>query len=466
MSVLSKALLFIVLAEPTTIEPRRPLMLDEVLSSTETRHPGLAATRTGVDRARGQVLSARGAFDPRVRVRGTVQPVGYYEWGTVDTEIRARTLAAGLTPFAAWRLGRGNFPIYDGRSLTGRAGEVRAGLELPLLRDSAVDAPRTARRKADNARTIADAEVEQRRLELMRDAAVSYWEWVAANARADIRARQLDLAIARDEGIKRQIADGNTAEIEAIDNRRVIATRDVALVAARRDAQKAAFDLSLYLRDGNGAPSVPGDARRPPALELPPRLAVDVDLEADIAAALRQRPEVALIEQRRRNAELDARLARNQRLPSLAAQAYVAKDLGDAPPEISPVELGVGVVFEIPVALRTARGDAQIARADLRRVAHEQRFLAERIAVEVKNAHVEMTAARRRAELAQTQADLAEQLAAAERSRFDLGDSTILFVNLREEAAADAAASHVDALADYRKARARYQVATGRPPRS
>ncbi len=464
MNLLAIAALCVSLAEPPT--DTRPLELDEVLSSTETRHPSLAAARTGADRARGQVLSARGAFDPRVRVRGAVQPVGYYEWATVDTEVRARTLAAGLTPFAGWRLGRGTFPIYDVRSLTARAGEVRAGLELPLLRDSAIDGPRTARRKADNGIALADAEIEARRLELLRDAAISYWEWVAANARADIRARQLDLAKARDEGIRRQIADGNTAEVESLDNRRVIATRDVALVAARRDAQKAAFDLSLFLRDAAGAPSPPTDDRRPAELELPPRLAVDVDLDADIAAALRHRPEVAAAEQRRRNAELDARLARNQRLPVLGAQAYVAKDLGEAPPDLSPVELGVGVVFEVPIALRTARGDAQVARADLRRVAHEQRFLAERIAVEVKNAHVEMTAARRRAELAQTQADLAEQLAEAERARFALGDSTILFVNLREEAAADAAASHVDALADYRKARARYQVATGRPPRS
>lgn len=466
MSFVAIAALCMALAESPAPADLRPLALDEVLTSTETHHPSLAATRTGADRARGQVLSARGAFDPRLRVRGALQPIGYYEWGTVDTEIRARTLAAGLTPFAGWRLGRGTFPVYDGRSLTARAGEVRAGLELPLLRDSAIDGPRTARRKADNGRRIADAEIESRRLELLRDAAISYWEWVAANERADIRARQLDLAKERDEGIRRQITDGNTAEIESLDNSRVIATREVALVAALRDAQRAGFELSLFLRDANGAPSTPGEERRPADLELPPRLALDVDLEADIAEALRRRPEVTLFEQRRRNAELDARLARNQRLPVLGAQAYVAKDLGEPLPQLSPVELGVGIVFEVPMALRTARGDAQVARADLRRVAHEQRFLAERIAVEVKNAHTEMTAARRRAELAQTQADLAEQLAEAERARFGFGDSTILFVNLREEAAADAAASHVDALADYRKARARYQVATGRPPKS
>lgn len=75
-----------------------------------------------------------------------------------------------------------------------------------------------------------------------------------------------------------------------------------------------------------------------------------------------------------------------------------------------------------------------------------------------------MAAAHRRAEIAARQIELAERLAEAERQRLALGDSTILVVNLREEAAADAAASAIDASADYHKSRARYQVATGRVP--
>jgi hypothetical protein len=41
-------------------------------------------------------------------------------------------------------------------------------------------------------------------------------------------------------------------------------------------------------------------------------------------------------------------------------------------------------------------------------------------------------------------AELAEQLADAERQRFALGDSTILIVNVREDAAADVAAARVE----------------------
>ncbi len=439
--------------------------LEEVFVSVQRHHPSLEAARAGIDRADGVALARRGAFDPRVRVRTLAQPFGYYEWTTLDTEVRARTVAFGMTPFVGWRLGLGDFPVYDGRLVTASGGEIRAGLELPLLRDGWIDAPRTDRRKADRGRSIARLETEQRRLELLRDAAVSYWDWIAAGERVEIRARLLELAHERDAGIRRQISDGNTAEVEALDNERLIVAREAALVVARRDARRAALDLSLFLRDPAGHPSVPSDARRPTRLEVPEALVDDVGVDEDIARALGRRPEIALLEARLANAELDARLAKNQLLPALNAQSYVAKDLGTGREALLPVEFGVGVALEVPIPLRGPRGELRAARADRKRLSRELQFAKERVEVDVRAAHVEMVTARRRAELVGKQAVLAERVAEAERARFALGDSTILVVNLREEAAADAAAAEVDAIADYRRSRARYQVATGLAPR-
>lgn len=449
---------------PEVAAPAKLVSIEDVLHSVERDHPSLAASRAGRARADGVARSARGAFDPRVRSRVATQPAGYYQWTTVETEVRARTVAFGLAPFAGWRLGRGEFPIYDGRLATARGGEIRAGFELPLLRDGWFDAARANRRKADNGRSIARLEVEQRRLELLRDAALAYWDWVASGERMRIRARLLELARERDAGIRRQIGDGNMAEIEAIDNERVILTREVGLVAAERDARRAALELSLFLRDRSGRPTIVASSAAHPELVLPSVLVDEGELDDDIAVALTRRPDVALAARRVVNTDIDVRLAKSQLLPTLTGQAYVAKDLGDGPAPLLPTELGVGAVFEIPIALRGARGDLQVARADRSRARKELQFLGERVAVDVRTAYVEMSTARRRAQLAARQAEVAERLAAAERDRFALGDSTILVVNLREEAAADAAAAEVDALADYRKARARYQTATGSRP--
>jgi hypothetical protein len=51
---------------------------------------------------------------------------------------------------------------------------------------------------------------------------------------------------------------------------------------------------------------------------------------------------------------------------------------------------------------------------------------------------------------------------AAERTNFDLGNSTILAVNLREQASAEAASREVDARADFHRAVAAYLAAAAR----
>ena len=53
-------------------------------------------------------------------------------------------------------------------------------------------------------------------------------------------------------------------------------------------------------------------------------------------------------------------------------------------------------------------------------------------------------------------------LAELERTRFERGDGTLLFVNLREQAAADAALLELEALAEYHRAAADLRAATGR----
>jgi hypothetical protein len=57
---------------------------------------------------------------------------------------------------------------------------------------------------------------------------------------------------------------------------------------------------------------------------------------------------------------------------------------------------------------------------------------------------------------------VARELEGLERDRFQLGDSTQFLVNLRELNTADAAFREIKALADYQKAYAEFEAATGR----
>ncbi|MFV8755238.1 TolC family protein [Nannocystaceae bacterium ST9] len=447
-------------SEAVDVEAGDVLTLAEVLASVAEHDPRLEAADQTIAGAEGRMLTARGGFDTRARVRGLVEPVGYYRNATLDVRVEQPTPLYGLTAWAGWRIGVGSFPVYDGKQLTASGGEVSAGVSLPLWRDGAIDRRRADIRQTKLERERLDRVRDARVLELEADAAAAYWTWVANGLRLDIEQTLLDLALERDAGLRRRIEVGAAKDIVGIDNRRTILAREARVVAAERSFQKAAFALSLYLRDGAGAPAVAGAERLPSELPGLPRPAI-VDLDAEVEAALARRPDRRARLSSRGQADVELRLARNQRAPRIDLSSWVAQDLGVGPEYLQPFEWVAAIELEIPIPMRQARGRIQTADAELGRIDAELRLLDDQIAMEVLDAHSALTAAHQRASLAGEQVALAETLAEAEYRSFSLGASDLLLVNLRELASADAAAEHVQALADFFIAKAELEVAKG-----
>lgn len=76
-----------------------------------------------------------------------------------------------------------------------------------------------------------------------------------------------------------------------------------------------------------------------------------------------------------------------------------------------------------------------------------------------------LEAARQRVLVARREVALATELEAAERQRFEQGDSTLLIVNLREQATAESKVREIDAVLDFQRALANYRAATMRQGR-
>jgi hypothetical protein len=81
--------------------------------------------------------------------------------------------------FTGYKLGRGDYASYDGKSQTD-AGEWRPGVKLPLLRDRAIDSRRGALYKATIGRRIADLGIEQQRIFIVQLATRRYLDYVGA----------------------------------------------------------------------------------------------------------------------------------------------------------------------------------------------------------------------------------------------------------------------------------------------
>ncbi|WP_150050771.1 MULTISPECIES: TolC family protein [Methylomonas] len=458
---LTSWLMAVLLVCPTSrADPPALLSLAEVQAAALRAFPGLLASEQLKDAAEGRVLEAEGGFDTLLKSKNQWSVVGLYENRNVDVGFEQATPFLGATFFGGWRRGSGDYPVYEGKSLTATDGEARIGVNLPLWRNRDIDRRRAGLLQAELGKLIASHEFDQSLIDIRRMAGHRYWDWVLAGQRLHIAEKLLAIAEQRNAGILERVAAGDIPEFEALDNQRAIIERRERVVAATRLLEQSAIQLSLYWRDADGQPQLPGRERLPNGFpeQAPPISEVFDDM---LGTALSQRPELKRLALQIRQSETEVELQDNQRAPGIDLSVLGAKDIGDGKYKLNRDELYVGLNVDIPLQQRVASGRGQTASANLRRLRWERKGAEDRIAAEVKDVLSALHAARQRLQLSREQQQAARMLEDGERTRFDLGETTILFVNLREIAAGDAALMAAEAGAGLFKANVDYQAVIG-----
>jgi len=445
--------------------------LDEVLESVDVHAPVVIGALADVERAEGQLRAARAPFDLMVKGDVGATPIGAYGERGAQVEVQQTLPFLGVTAYSGYRFGD-DFAPYEGKNTTSGLGEVRGGVRVPLLRGLLTDGARTAR---ETARLDVDAArfgVERTRLGLRARAAAQYVAFVGARARREIALDLLQVAEERQASIEAQVRAGAVAEIEALDNARLILSRKERLVAADRELASAAYALAFFLRDDEGAMRVATLADAP---RLPGPYTADLDVESLVVAAIARRPELVVVKKRADAERERLRLAENDLWPTLTVDVSASQDMGE-PRAISETlttknttELGVGVGLSLPVQQSAARGRARSHRATLRVLDAELQVAREQIELDVRDAANALLLSQQQVGIALDAARLAERLEEAERTRLALGQSTLLVVNLREQQAAAARESVIAAEMTALLARVRLDAATGllldAPPR-
>jgi outer membrane protein TolC len=181
--------------------------------------------------------------------------------------------------------------------------------------------------------------------------------------------------------------------------------------------------------------------------------------EQALQTAQNQRPELQRLGVQKQQTQTELDLQENQRAPGVDLSVMGAQDVGTSKDKPNRDEMYIGLNVDIPLQRRVATGRAQVASANLQRLKWERQLAENRIAADVQDVFSALNAARQRVTLSAQQQQAAQQLEQGERDRFDLGDSTILFVNLREIANGDATIMAAEATSTLLKAHADYQAA-------
>jgi cobalt-zinc-cadmium efflux system outer membrane protein len=437
------------------------LQLDEVLNATLKHHPSLQGELQERVAADADLLSARGAFDPSMKAEGLDYASGGYSGAYGSALVEQPLEFYGSKVLGGYRLGNGTFPVYDNWYETNSGGEAFVGVEVPLLRDGPTDRRRAQIGKSEAGQKIADAMIEQRRVELARAAALTYWDWTAARNKLVVYKKLLDVANERDRQIAERVKKGDLPQFDRTDNQRALLQRQQQLLSAERLVRSAEFMLALFYRDSSGQPGTVTKWKALPRIPVP-LFAREQSVDRPVQEALESRPEFKSIAGQREQNSIELRLARNQILPRLDLRVFSARDYGTGDDKREDTEVKGGLRIEVPLRTRTQEGRMDFYEAKQRKLDFTETFLKERIRADVQDALNAVDIARQKVDVAVREVYAARELADGEAKRFSFGDSNLIFVNLREQNAADAEVREIEALQDYQKAFVSFEATLAR----
>lgn len=431
-------------AQPVTLTE------DEVVRRARQSYPMVAAARLDGDAAGGDLQAAEGAFDFGLRTRGSLIPLGGYPQGRVDVVAEVPTTLWGSTLFAGYRWGSDTVADYDGKLVTNDLGEVRVGAAVPTWRNGPIDRRRANIERAELGVSVGERGVQQSQLEAARAAALRYWLWVGASLRRDQVETLAIRAQKRAEDVEERVGRGDLPGIDRADAQRSLTVRRQQIVAAERMFQQAAIELSLFLRRADGTPDLPDPARAPRS--MPPLRALPPDAPTSARIALVRRPDLARLELAKKQQEVEARWAGNQLAPAVDLAAVGSQDLGEGSSKRDPFELELSLMIDVPLDTDAAQGRRRAARASAARIEVARSLVVDQALAELRDARAAVTAAAQRESLSGEEKSLADALLEAERDRLTLGESTVFMVDLREQAALEAAIRQIDAAIEARRA--------------
>lgn len=437
---------------PPDSGPVRPLLLEEVLRQVEAYYPKLIGADAKRRAASAKRLEKQGAFDPAFVIGANA--LDYNSSGSLKSAVTNEFAVEFLTPFglkfaAGGRLNTGAVKSPD--SSTGTGGEYFFSIKLPLLRNAGMNEKLAAERQARLGEPLANQDFAEKRLDNLLKAGYSYWDWVAAKRRLTVAQELLQIAQVRATAFRKRAEEGDVPKIVAVDAEREVQLREGNLAKARRDLQKEAFKLGLYLWRPDGTPApLPAEASAPESApsERPAEL-TPAQTQLGKELALERRPELKSLLVQREISRVDLALARNQRLPAVDIVYNPGLDTG-----IRSVgnTLKAGILLSVP--LRTRGPDGQSSAAELRIRELEQEFALTRQAIlnQVDDAVSQITQTYRRFLAAEQELELARRVEEGERNRLALGDTDLLTVNLRERERAQAAVKVIDIQAEFQQA--------------
>ena len=334
----------------------------------------------------------------------------------------------------------------------------------PLLKDFGIDLNKREIYIAKNDQKISDHQFTEKVIATIAETENIYWDLVFSIE--DLKVKETSLQRARDleKQVKAQVDVGTLAELEILQAKSNVASREERLLNAQNliddngDNLKSILNISFDSEEGLKE-IIPADS---PVFE--PR--AENSLEEALKTALIHRPDLLAKKMELENRNIEAKYNENQTLPTLDLVGSLGLNglSGDSSTKNGSYDSALseafstdfrlwqfGINLSYPLGNHAAKSKLAIKRLEVAQLLLNIKDLEKTIVVEVREAHRQIKTDIKRVQATRVARKLAEEKLNAEEKKFKVGLSTSFNVLEFQEDLAEEQSNEIKAVIDYNK---------------
>lgn len=429
----------------------------EVIASTLKHFPMILQSLIDIELARNKERESLGAFDAKLNIKNDQRIEGYYSGNLTELKIEKPLTFLNAKIYGGHRVGRGEFPVYEGKYETLDGGESMIGLSLSLLQDRDIDLKRLKLLNNKINTTQKEQKAKSVAVKVKKMAIKAYWKWLAKYKTYLVLKDLYELSLNRQVALIKKIKRGDIANIYQVENKQYILKRKNNVLEAKQELENAALELSLYYRDDEGKPKI----LPLPTDDIPFMASMglkDSKVNDDINRAVHIAPDLVILASKLDQYRNERRIGENKLMPKLDLNLEVSKDAGEGSKKLAPQENRAMITFEIPIERNLGKGKVAKANAKIRSLQYQLNYSRDQLRAKALQLRNKINTQIQKIENSVQEVELAEILQKAEVKKFERGASDFFVINIREQNTADAKVKLIKANLEYQKNLAEYEA--------
>jgi len=453
---LTKPLLLLALAiQFTTANAQEvELELNRVLDQVKVYHPVVQQADLIVRNRALNIRKQRGSFDPVIY--GSIDQKDFQDkeyFKQNDAGLKIPTLY-GVEFNGAYSSNRGAF--LNPEMYTPGGGVASAGIKVPVGRGLLTDEKRAALRQAKIFGEAAEFERREILNNVIFDCINQYFSWAEAHNQFNVYDFSVVLARDRFQAVKRSFQLGDIPAIDTLESYIQLQNRTLLRAEYELKYLKETRLLSNFIWGDSLVPLTLADSTLPTDLELMqlPLPIAKAQVDSLISNLIYTHPKLVFYDFKQQGLEIDRKLQVEYLKPQLDVKSNLLNEpiAGDPVGGFNPNDFKWGLEFGFPIFMRKARSSIDMTDIKIQDNSIALQAKALELENKLKQYFNAQNILRGQIALYRDAVRNYDRLLAAERQKFDSGESSLFLINSRENMLFSARFKLIELLAKYNRA--------------